>query len=226
MFKDFAKKDVIYLFVILLICGCLFTSVKRCSSIKDQYTNNIEALKDTIKYHKAKNGDLVASKRIFESKFKDLKILNDSLYFQLKNLKPKSDIVSGIHTEGTIIYVPGKENYIIKHDTITKGFIKDFDFSNKWRTLTGNISYKEDTLNLNFNKDIVNFDYTIGIDKKNNVYISSSNPYVKYDKLNGFKIPNKKQKHWNIGPTFGYGLSKDGLSPYIGLSIGYGIIQF
>jgi hypothetical protein len=38
--------------------------------------------------------------------------------------------------------------------------------------------------------------------------------------------PTPKEKHWSIGPTAGYGVTKDGLSPYVGISIMYNLISF
>ena len=35
-----------------------------------------------------------------------------------------------------------------------------------------------------------------------------------------------RPKRWGIGVSAGYGMSKDGLSPYIGLGISYNIIRF
>ena len=35
-----------------------------------------------------------------------------------------------------------------------------------------------------------------------------------------------RPKRWGIGVSAGYGISKDGLSPYIGLGISYNIIRF
>ena len=35
-----------------------------------------------------------------------------------------------------------------------------------------------------------------------------------------------RPKRWGIGVSIGYGMSKDGLSPYIGLGISYNIIRF
>ena len=35
-----------------------------------------------------------------------------------------------------------------------------------------------------------------------------------------------RPKRWGIGVSVGYGMSKDGLSPYIGLGISYNIIRF
>lgn len=40
------------------------------------------------------------------------------------------------------------------------------------------------------------------------------------------KTVTSKPKRWGIGVSAGYGLSKDGLSPYIGLGISYDIVRF
>ena len=64
----------------------------------------------------------------------------------------------------------------------------------------------------------------------------TDNPYISISNMDGVMFdPSKskylkkyyKQKKWSIGPTIGYGLSKDlKLTPYIGIGISYGIIQF
>ena len=64
----------------------------------------------------------------------------------------------------------------------------------------------------------------------------TDNPYISISNMDGVMFdPTKskylkkyyKQKKWSIGPTIGYGLSKDlKLTPYIGIGISYGIIQF
>lgn len=40
------------------------------------------------------------------------------------------------------------------------------------------------------------------------------------------KTVTSKPKRWGIGVSAGYGLSKDGLTPYIGLGISYDIVRF
>ena len=88
------------------------------------------------------------------------------------------------------------------------------------------VTLKDSILGLSINKDIVRMDYTIGI-KDGRVYISSSNPYVKFNEIQGITIPKTKQKHWHIGPTIGTGIGTDGvIRPNIGLSLTYSIISF
>ena len=72
--------------------------------------------------------------------------------------------------------------------------------------------------------------------KQLSVIAKTDNPYISISNMDGVMFdPSKskylkkyyKQKKWSIGPTIGYGLSKDlKLTPYIGIGISYGIIQF
>ena len=86
------------------------------------------------------------------------------------------------------------------------------------------------TMNTNLTLDIIE-------DKSGIKLIGrTDNPYISISNMDGVMFdPSKskylkkyyKQKKWSIGPTIGYGLSKDlKLTPYIGIGISYGIIQF
>jgi len=227
-FKSLTLKDIVYCLVILLLIGALSTSVSKCSDTRKEYENNIIALNDTIRYYQGKNGNLVATIRVFETDIKDLKLLNEDLYNQIKNLKAKSDIVNGSYFSGIIENPEQDTTYIVQHDTINKGFRKDFAFNNEYRVLEGNVSYKNDTVGVNISKDQVIFDYTVAMDKKNNIYISSSNPYVKYNQITGFQIPKEKEKHWSLNAfsNFAYEPSHSDRYLDIGLSVDYTIKRF
>ena len=63
------------------------------------------------------------------------------------------------------------------------------------------------------------------------VYAHGINPQV--DSVTHFnsgavvtRTVTERPKRWGIGISAGYGMSKDGLSPYIGLGISYNIIRF
>lgn len=63
------------------------------------------------------------------------------------------------------------------------------------------------------------------------VYAHGINPQV--DSVTHFnsgavvtRTVTDRPKRWGIGVSAGYGMSKDGLSPYIGLGISYNIIRF
>lgn len=191
--------------------------------------NNIEALNDTIKYYQDKNGNLVATKLAFESDINTLKKLNEYLYNQIDSMKiKKKDVDKIIYVEGSIENDKNDTTFIVKHDTISSGFDKQFAFNNEYRTLEGNVRYRNDSLNVIIDKDIVNFDYTVIFDKNNRISIKSTNPYVRYTEISGFTIPKERQKRWSLGPSISYGydpfMKKQSAS--IGISLNYGIFKW
>ena len=178
------KIHFIYILIILLLISFLHISVNKCSNVSNEYKHNIEALNDTIKYYQDKNGNLVATKLAFESDINTLKLLNKTLYDQIDSLKISHKNVSQIvYVNGSIDNANKDTIYKVLRDTINRGFNKEFNFNNEYRLLEGTVNYKNDTLGININKDIVNFDYTIAIDKNSKIYIKSTNPYVKYNEI-------------------------------------------
>lgn len=209
----------------LLLC----CSINKCSKDKSEYRNNIEALNDSIRYVQDKNGNLVATKLAFEAQLKDLKLLNSDLYDELESLRKKgNDITSGVHVSGTVQNPKQDTIYIVSQDTIERGFEKNFAFNNEFRKLEGRVSYSDNQVGLNIDRDEMYFDYTIAIDNKNNILIRSTNPYIVYKEISGFQIPKEKKKRWYLGPSIsaGYDPISGRFSPTVGVSIGYGILRW
>lgn len=213
-------KDIIYFIIIIGLVLMLSNSVKQSNINEKIYENNIIALNDTVSLYKTKTGELVATKTAFECDIKELKKINETLYTEIKELKSKNDIISGIHLNGEITNPNNDTVYIVKYDTIQNGFNHNFNFNNKWRDLEGTICYNNDSVNLHINKDLVRFNYTVGLDDKNKIYINSDNPYVKYNDISGFTIPKEKPKRIIIGPsiTGGYSILHDRFDIIIGVS--------
>lgn len=220
---------IIYILIIVVLLMCLNFSISKCSNTSKEYKNNIEALTDTIKYYKDKNGNLVATKLGFESDINTLKILNKQLYDEIETLKLRKGNVKNIyHIEGVIDHGKNDTVYIVKNDSINRGFYRTFNFNNDFRTLEGNISYIPDSLKFNIEKDYIKFDYTLVMDKNNKIYIKSDNPYVKYNEISGFTIQKEKKTHWSLGPSINFGYDPINNKPAfsIGASLNYGIIKW
>lgn len=228
LLKTLTIRDFIYAVVILLLIGICSSAIRKCSDNDAAYRNNIEALTDSIHYYKAKDGNLVAIKTAFTAQAEELKLLNNDLYNKIKALdvKPKT-ITNTVYLKGETEFLPQDTAYVIKHDTISRGIYKEFNFNNDWRVLEGNVKYKNDTMGVNITRDIVKFDYTVAMDKNNKIYIKSTNPYVKYEEISGFQVPKPRAKRWGIGPQIGAGVTTDGkFRPYIGIGIQWSPIQF
>lgn len=220
------KRILIEVFSVVAFFVFITLSINKCTYYKNVNDKNIIALTDSIKYYKGKYGNEVAKKTMIETDCKNLQIINDSLYRMIQNMQVKKpDIVIG----GSTSIDNGK------HDTVwaptvteitSKNIYRKFDFSNQYRELTGNVSYTNDTLGLHIEKDITQFKYALAV-KDNVVYMTSDNPYVKFNSITGLTIPKqKKEKKFGIGPSVFGGYSNKGFVYGIGIGLQYNLISF
>ena len=220
------KRILIEVFSVVAFFIFITWSINKCTYYKNVNDKNIIALTDSVNYYKGKYGNEVAKKTMIETDCKNLQIINDSLYRMIQSMQVKKpDIVIG----GSTSIDNGK------HDTVwvptvteitSKNIYRKFDFSNQYRELTGNVSYTNDTLGLYIEKDIMQFKYALAV-KDNVVYMTSDNPYVKFNSITGLKIPKqKKEKKFGIGPSVFGGYSNKGFVYGIGIGLQYNLISF
>ena len=220
------KRILIEVFSVVAFFVFITLSINKCTYYKNVNDKNIIALTDSIKYYKGKYGNEVAKKTMIETDYKDLQIINDSLYRMIQSMQVKKpDMVIG----GSTSIDNGK------HDTLwiptvteitSKNIYRKFDFSNQYRELTGNVSYTNDTLGLHIDKDIMQFKYALAV-KDNVVYMTSDNPYVKFNSITGLTIPKqKKEKKFGIGPSVFGGYSNKGFVYGVGIGLQYNLISF
>lgn len=220
------KRILIEVFSVVAFFIFITLSINKCTYYKNVNDKNIIALTDSVNYYKGKYGNEVAKKTMIETDYKNLQIINDSLYRMIQSMQVKKpDIVIG----GSTSIDNGK------HDTVwvptvteitSKNIYKKFDFSNQYRELTGNVSYTNDTLGLYIDKDIMWFKYALAV-KDNVVYMTSDNPYVKFNSITGLTIPKqKKEKKFGIGPSVFGGYSNKGFVYGIGIGLQYNFINF
>lgn len=220
------KRIFIEVFSVVAFFVFITLSINKCTYYKNVNDKNIIALTDSVKYYKGKYGNEVAKKTMIETDCKNLQNINDSLYRMIQSMQVKKpDIVIG----GSTSIDNGK------HDTIwvpavteitSKNIYRKFDFSNQYRELTGNVSYTNDTLGLYIEKDIMRFKYALAV-KDNVVYMTSDNPYVKFNSITGLTIPKqKKEKKFGIGPSVFGGYSNRGFVYGIGIGLQYNLINF
>ena len=220
------KRILIEVFSVVAFFVFITWSINKCTYYKNVNDKNIIALTDSVNYYKGKYGNEVAKKIMIETDCKNLQIINDSLYRMIQSMQVKKpDIVIG----GSTSIDNGK------HDTIyiptvteiaSKNIYRKFDFSNQYRELTGNVSYTNDTLGLYIEKDRMQFKYALAV-KDNVVYMTSDNPYVKFNSITGLTIPKqKKEKKFGIGPSVFGGYSNKGFVYGIGIGLQYNFINF
>lgn len=220
------KRILIEVFSVVAFFVFITLSINKCTYYKNVNDKNIIALTDSVKYYKGKYGNEVAKKTMIETDCKNLQIINDSLYRMIQSMQVKKpDIVIG----GSTSIDNGKHDtvYIPTVTEITsKNIYRKFDFSNQYRELTGNVSYTNDTLGLYIEKDRMHFKYALAV-KDNVVYMTSDNPYVKFNSITGLTIPKqKKEKKFGIGPSVFGGYSNKGFVYGIGIGLQYNLISF
>ena len=220
------KRILIEVFSVVAFFVFITLSINKCTYYKNINDKNIIALTDSVNYYKGKYGNEVAKKTMIETDCKNLQNINDSLYRMIQSMQVKKpDIVIG----GSSSINNGKHDtvYIPTVTEITsKNIYRKFDFSNQYRELTGNVSYTNDTLGLYIEKDIMQFKYALAV-KDNVVYMTSDNPYVKFNSITGLKIPKqKKEKKFGIGPSVFGGYSNKGFVYGIGIGLQYNLISF
>ena len=218
------KTHLIYVAIIIVLLFVLSISVRSCQENKQLYRDNVTALIDTVSYYKAKNGELVASKSLLEGDMSLLEKTNSELANELNSMKVKNpEQVVKIVTK----YIKAPSDTVWVIDSTNANITKQFDFTDDYRSLTGDVYLKNNMLGLNISKDEVYTNYTLVI-KDNKAYITTNNPYIKISDIQGITIPTPKIKHFYLGPSinFGYDPIQNKPTFNVGVSIGYGLFSW
>lgn len=226
--------------LIVVLLGLIFLSVKQCERINkleheiEVMDNNSAALVDSLQYYRDSNGLLNAEKLALQVRVQDLK---DSLWFERNKepvtvIKYKTKIVEKIITEPQLVYDTlthssqilwaGEKNYeqssfafsaIIPYtiqDSTLKLGTSSLDFiQNLWCRASLVYDKRQGNVRVNLATDCpgVTFNETQGILVEDSEYLNN----LRYD----------SRRTWGIGLQLGYGISKGGFSPYLGLGISY-----
>lgn len=212
---------LVLIFIIIIIIFC----VKACNNnIRKENSKLIESLNDSISYYKDVEGVLHSKISVIEDdyflklKLKDKEIVElQSLVKKYKNVKSATII----KTETKIVEKIVNKTIL---DTISNTPIYESSFNLKGY-IWGDIVAKKDTTDIKIN---IKNDFSIVTYKEKNKLIldvSDKNPYsITKSQRSYINLP--KQKKFGLGVNVGYGISKSGLSPYIGLGVNYNLINF
>lgn len=227
------KKDIIYIALIIVMVCWAITSMRSCTNQVNEnklLEHNIEALSSEAELYKGKNGELVYQQQILIGDMNTLKIANENLYKRIKSMEVKN-AEQALRIEGLIRNPQRDTVWQINNDTIyidrNLNITRNFDFSDKWRTLNGNVFLADGNLGLNIDNDLIKFDYT-AVFNDGQLYITSDNPYVQYNNITGIQVPKQRKKRWNLGIYGGFGVHYDisskrfGYGPQIGAGISVG----
>lgn len=227
------KKDIIYIALIIVMVCLAITSMRSCTNQVNEnklLEHNIEAITSDTEYYRGKNNELIAKQQILIADMDALKVANEDLYARLRSMEIKN-ADQALRIEGLINNPRRDTVWQVNNDTVyidrAINITRQFDFSDKFRTLQGDVFLSDGNLGLNINKDIIRFDYTAAF-RDGQLYITSDNPYVQYNSITGVQTPKQKKKRWNVGIYGGFGVHYDmpskrfGYGPQIGAGISVG----
>lgn len=212
---------LVLIFAIIIIIFC----VKACNNgIRKENSKLIESLNDSISYYRDVEGILHSKISVIEDDYFLKLKLKDKEIVELQDLVKKYKNVKSatiIKTETKIVEKIVNKTVL---DTISNTPIYESSFNLK-DYIWGNIVAKKDTTDIKIN---IKNDFNIVTYKEKNKLIldvSDKNPYsITKSQRNYINLP--KQKKFGLGVNAGYGISKSGLSPYIGLGVNYNLINF
>lgn len=212
---------LVLIFAIIIVVFC----VKACNNnIRKENSKIIESLNDSISYYRDVEGILHSKISVIEDDYFLKLKLKDKEIVELQDLVKKYKNVKSatiIKTETKIVEKIVNKTVL---DTISNTPIYESSFNLK-NYIWGNIVAKKDTTDIKIN---IKNDFNIVTYKERGklvLDVSDKNPYsVTKVQRNYINLP--KQKKFGLGVNAGYGISKSGLSPYIGLGVNYNLINF
>lgn len=212
---------LVLIFAIIIVVFC----VKACNNnIRKENSKIIESLNDSISYYRDVEGILHSKISVIEDDYFLKLKLKDKEIVELQDLVKKYKNVKSatiIKTETKIVEKIVNKTVL---DTISNTPIYESSFNLK-DYIWGNIVAKKDTTDIKIN---IKNDFNIVTYKERGklvLDVSDKNPYsVTKVQRNYINLP--KQKKFGLGVNAGYGISKSGLSPYIGLGVNYNILNF
>jgi hypothetical protein len=248
------KTNAILFIVILILAAFGFWQYQKAQDLKiteSIMNHNIEALNDTIRIEKNKEGQIEFTKQAFIAKSNDLEKWNKELAAEVK--KEKGTVIFLQKSLAGIDNTP-KEPKIITNEvkvhefdaeqyTITTNSDTTFNADN-FRKISIETTVKLDSSRIKWStskitKDALSFNLITGLkeeDGKLRIMLRSDYPNLVFSKIDGALIdPHKSEvlkkmfppKKWGFGPVVGYGLATDMKPSYfIGVGIQYNIIRW
>lgn len=236
------RNALIILLVLIVLC------LRNCNSINHNLEQNIEALTDSVRTYKDRNGVLVYEKTAFIASEKELKKLNVELSNEVKYLKDHPIVViksKNIITHDTVHINVGAGSQYTDQGKVIASFPWSFDTTyspDNFRTLEGVYTVEVDTefcvktTMFTITKDRLGISFVTGLtetkDNKLEIFIKSSYPDFKTTDINGALIDPEKSdvlkklfppKRWSVGPFIGYGAYFDPVQSKFGTGVTLGI---
>lgn len=201
------------LLIILLIISVIITVKTKLDSNKriSNLHTAIELKEKEADKWRDRYGRSNAEKQVAEGELEDLK----RVYPQL---------IDSAYNAGRLKAITKIET-VTKIDTVKLRRINHkFSYFDKWMTLEGTLDNDSTfTLSGKINNQISLFTSKKGfLNRKTTVQAVSENPIIELTGITSIEIVPSKH-NFNIGIQAGYGVTLNGLSPYLGIGLGYNL---
>lgn len=238
--------SVIFVFLIISF-SLVFSKISASNKKIEMYKSNIQAMNDSLKTFKAKNGVLVTEKQSYYSSLKELESINKNLYDTIKGyekaLKIKTNTIQVVTVDGKVIthYDTVKEYIVKSSDSVVQISLKT---SKKDSVVTSEITAdiqmkSKDSLqvlksNLNSTFEVNNLKLNVITGYKKQGFFKPSKEYVSAVTTNDnrFKISKidswinrdfEKKRYLSLKPGIFAGGFYDPFYKHFSLGIGFGL---
>ncbi len=230
-------KKLLWILGIIPIIFILFVCINRYYYNAAQTSeHNLKVLRDSIQTLTLKSGEQVSTINSYILEKKELEQYLDISKTEIKELEKKIGKISYISNIKTVT----KYDSIYIIDTVTihqdNSLSFDINYYDDWLEFNGKTNIKDSIATTTIDKISIPVPLQVGITNDYRIWVKSKNPYLTITSLDGAVISgsrlNKKQKHFGIGVSAGYGIQYDlinkriGTGPYIGIGINYNFIVF
>lgn len=198
------------------------------STLKDTIQKLHVQINDTEYTLTKTEQELITERRLRKQDIIDketLRALNTKHVNEISKLKFRIDtLLEDVDHTGHIIHIDTvfvdsmQQNAILLPFTFTK--------QDQWLDLKGRFN-EEGKLGIDLKMDM-DIDVVTGIAKtgERTVNILTDNPYVGVIGVRSYKTDTFVPKRWGIGPSIGYAVCRNGMSPFVGISLNYNLIEF
>lgn len=222
--------------LVLCIFAIVFLATDKYYNHKkiNQLQRNTEILANDYQFTVSKkDSQIVYQEQVIVDKNSKLAKLGDSLQ-HIKNIKSQVRIVTVTQYDVDTVKIPNDNittidtiNYLKLPYTLsksTKWYNYKFRFTHNGEIIRDSLSFVSDFIVLSgyekkFNLNPFNKNKPI-------IYFRDKNPHTKVTQMQNVVVSDFKPRRATIGIQVGYGVTNQGLSPYIGLGIGYTLLQF
>lgn len=212
------KKSILWFLIEIVVFLLILTSVWGYFNNKlNDSEQNLKAAKGYITQVELKNGELLSARDSYIASINDLEELLDITKQEVKDIQRQLDskvaYISRLESQTRIEYIEVvKDSIIYVNNENTRSIIAPFHYRDKWLSFNGKNEFNfepEFDYTTSISDININTTLTVGLTNDYQIFVTSSNPYVSFDNIEGAVIdksvlkPRKKRFNWGLQMGFG-----------------------